>query len=535
MADGPQLKRARDRALSKSPLEEDDRRLLEAEVWIASNPEVDPTDRFMASELGLWLGRWTVDEARELLGEDALSVDLLRIPQHASRQLALDWALSHAQAQGSQSADAIAFRSAGAAGPPWWDQLIANVGDSGPVVSAAASGILGWSVPGDEDAGPAKLKDDLPTFERRIARAERLLSSLSEHGRVGLWTGAMQAIRYLPESQTHGRPLQSVRQRLAGVAWSAYAALGLKWRPSLRDLEPLPRDGAAALLRAAPKEGLAGVRHAVVRWYAEDPAAHGGAIRVLAETTHEDPLTLGIEAAQLVLQRTTLPRLSQQLFHQAEDAKRTDRIAAAVVNLAVTTLPDDPDVTRALDRLAEAIIEGYERGDKTEGPVSFSRASWERFNLLVGARIQDALSQEAAAQARAEEATADAQRQRELAEARAQTLSETRASTGSTDRQDTGRLAASLLKPVALAVGDSFEAKSLEALQDRLLAVLQRARIVPVLEVGETAGFNPSRHQWVGDGAPPDRIQARSPGFMLEGEGDDGIVLVPARVVAPAP
>ena len=116
MADGPQLKRARDRAQSKSALDEDDGRLFEAELSIASNPEVDPTDRFMTLELGIWLGRWTVDEARDLLGEDALSVDLLRIPQHASRQLALDWALSHAQAQGTQPANAIAFRSTSSIG-----------------------------------------------------------------------------------------------------------------------------------------------------------------------------------------------------------------------------------------------------------------------------------------------------------------------------------------------------------------------------------------------------------------------------------
>jgi hypothetical protein len=148
-------------------------------------------------------------------------------------------------------------------------------------------------------------------------------------------------------------------------------------------------------------------------------------------------------------------------------------------------------------------------------------------------RLEEAESNESKAQRHAAEATTEAIRLRELAEDRARLLAEAQATTASGARQDVGRLASSLLRPVAKVVADSYESESLESLQDQLLAILERARILQIIEVGEIATFDPVRHQWVGEGSPPDRVQAKSPGFLMEDEGGNEIVVVPARVSTP--
>lgn len=533
MADGPQLRRARERALRKGPRNPDDQPLFDIELELAQDPSVDPTDRFMAAELGAWLDRWPEDQAKEFLGDDILAVDLLHIPQHESKMRALEWAIERAAASEPVVAP-LAFRSAAAASSPWWDRTVDALGRDGLAIRSAAFGILGWSIPGDEDAGPPSLKDDIPTFERRIERAEQLVPTLSVDAGLGLWDGAIHALRTFPDSQS-AYPSEVVRiaERIARMSWSAFAAIDGDRRPKLRSLEPMSRDRLAALARSAPPDAIRSIRDVVVAWYATDPAANIASLRVIAEVAREDVRTLGLEAASLVTRKTTLPRIANQLFREVVDANAMDEVAARVVNLAVTTIEDDPTVARALDRLAEAAAEAYLRGSaQPMGPITFSRSGWERFGRLISDRVEEATSREIAAQKLAADAQAEAERMRALAEARAQSLTEARTTAESGTRQDAGRLASNLLKPVALAVGDSFESNSLESLQDRLLAVLQRARIVPIHEVGDEAPFDPARHQWVGEGVPTDRVQARSPGFVIEGEGAHGIVLVPARVVA---
>jgi hypothetical protein len=147
--------------------------------------------------------------------------------------------------------------------------------------------------------------------------------------------------------------------------------------------------------------------------------------------------------------------------------------------------------------------------------------------------LGDAASREQQALANAARATEEAAQLRQVAESRSSSLVEARTTAGSASRQDASKLASGLLRPVALAVADSFEGNSLEALQDRLLAVLQRARINPILEVGEQTAFDPIRHQWVGEGTPEETVRAISPGFVARLEGEEDVVLVPARVVAP--
>jgi hypothetical protein len=528
IADGPQLKRARERAMRKGPADPDDDALFRLETALAGDAAVDPTDRFMAAELGMWLARWTDKEARAMLGDDALALDILRIPQHPSKSLALDWGLEHAG-----SGSSITFRSAVAAGSPWSERVLTALEGSTGAVREAAWGLLGWSIPGDDDAGPAKLKDDIPTYERRIERAEELLETLPEQARLGLWDGALHALRALPGSSAYAKAVIRLRERIARLAWLAYQSLDSAARPPLRSIDPMNRDALAPLLRSASTGPLTQVRSSVIRWYANDPVAQLPNLMLLAELLDEDVLALGQDAARQIIRKTNLPRIASQLFHLASEDTRIDPSAMSIVNLAVTTAADDSGVAAALDRLAESIAGRYLLGAAIPaGPMTFSASGWDRFSKLVALRLEEATANESTAEAKAAAALQEAAQLRELADVRAQSLTEARTSAGAEARQDVGRLASNLLKPVALALGDSFEAKSLESLQDRLLAVLQRARIVPIHEVGDISMFDPARHQWVGNGAPPSQVQARSPGFIIEGEGLDGIVLVPARVIA---
>jgi len=534
MADGPQLKRARDRAQQKGPPDLGDLALFEVELALAKDVTVDPTDRFLAAELGVWLERWTSEEARGTLGDDILAIDLLRIPAHASRTLALEWALER-----GGPGDSITYRSAMAAGSPWSLQARTALSEIPGALRQAAFGILGWSVPGDEDAGSAKLKDDLPTFERRVLGAQEMLPGLPADARIGLWEGTIHALRALPRSGgTYAPAIVRLRDTLARLAWASFATLDADvGRGLLRvdALRPMDGDGLPPLVRAAPTDALAQLRATLIKWYADDPPGQINNLRLLADLLQEDSLVLGMEAAQQIIRKTNLTRIALQQLHDASDAGRMDPLTSSVVNLAVAVTGDDPAVTKAQDRLAEVVVEGLVNGTApVSGPITFSRSGWEAIGRLLDLRLDEATTNEAKAREEASTAVAEAARLRELAESRAQALAETKTSTGAESRQDVGRLASNLMKPVALAVADSFEANSLDSLQDRLLAVLQRAKIVPIHEVGDEVSFDPTRHQWVGDGSPTARVQARSPGFLIESEGGDDIVLVPARVVAAA-
>jgi hypothetical protein len=269
-------------------------------------------------------------------------------------------------------------------------------------------------------------------------------------------------------------------------------------------------------------------------WFAADPSRYMPSLALLASATNEHILVLGLESVQRVLGRTGVPNMAVQLVRYGAEGEPPATEFAAVVNLAVATAGQDLFVTKTSERLAETVATAYIEGTgHVEGPITFSRTAWERLSDAIERRIQEATDNEGRAQLAAEGASREAESLRALAEARAVALAESRTTAGSAGRQDVGRLASNLLKPVALALGDSFESAHLGALQDQLLAVLQRAHISPILEVGQRAPFEPKRHQWVGDGSPTPTVEARSPGVSAIAEGGDEIVLVPARVVAP--
>lgn len=535
LADGPQLKRARERASHRAPHSDDDEQLFRVELTLANDGGVDPTDRFMAAELAIWLERQTPAEAIGQLGDDIFAVDLLRIPQGASRSAALDWALERSSAapgSGTTGSYPI-FQSALALGKPWSERVLDAVGDNPAAARDACEGILGWAIPGTEDAGPAKYPDDLQAFDRRIERAEQFAGILGQDGLLGLWRGTLRALEELPGSSTHAVPWLRLLGRLAALAWVVYHRLDGPRRPRLAELPATRPDGVAALLRAGNASDLKALRPAVLTWYRGEPARYATSVRLLASLSGEDELRLGLDAARHELARTAVGQIAAQLIGWVKETARSDPLAAESVSLAGTAAADSPFVSTEMERLAEVAATGFLEGTGVQtGSITFSPSGWERFGRLIARRLDEAATREQSALREATEATEEVAKLRQVAETRSTALVEARSTAGSAARSDASKLASNLLRPVALAVADSFEGDSLEALQDRLLAVLQRAKINPILEVGEQAAFDPIRHQWVGEGNPEEVVRAVSPGFVARVEGEEDVVLVPARVVA---
>ena len=222
-------------------------------------------------------------------------------------------------------------------------------------------------------------------------------------------------------------------------------------------------------------------------------------------------------------------------FDLAQASGRTDAVAAAVANLAGTIGLDNPGVTAALDaRTNQTVAEVLANTAPGPGDRWFSERNWRSFVERIAADVQESRATAAQAVNEAASLREELARVERALRQREEALSSTRAEGVSQERESNQRVAANSLRPVARALADSYEARSLEALQDTLSSVLARARINPIGAVGELVSFNPIRHRWVGYGVATDLCRVISPGFVIGGEGaDDDIVLVPARVVGP--
>lgn len=544
LADAPQLRRARERGAKPGPYSPDDLALFDVEVALASDVAVDATDRFMAAELGIWVGKLERDDARALVGPDILAVDLLRVPAHESKSLAVNWALDHmSTSPDTQDAasSAVIFQSAVAAGPPWSEAAVAGLTKAGLPVRGAMVGSLGWAIPGSDEAGPAKYPDDLEVFERRLERAKELRRSADGRSAAGLWQGAVKALENLPSTTKYEADVRRLRTSIAEFSWTCWELADSQSRPSFREVRPPGEEALTLLIRAGNRERLGALEKPLLEWFAADPRRYGPALRLFASELRQvspdrvvNASALGLQAAAQQLRQANVASIATTLLHWALDQPEADELTEQIASLAVTSLANDPDATKLLDRLAEQaaarLLEGRDAG---QGPVTFSRTGWTRFAQLMRLQLEEAAANETKASQAAAAAEAEADRLRRLAERRTESLTEARASTSERSSRDTNQLAATLLKPVALALADSYQANSLEALRDRLQAVLQRGRIVEFVKPGELTEFDPVRHQWVGEGYPTDQVKAMSPGYAVSTEGEEDVVVVPARVMAP--
>lgn len=537
LADAPQLRRARERGAKPGPHSADDRALLDLEIALAEDESVDPTDRFMAAELGVWVSRFEASQARVVLGSDVLAVDLLRVPGHESRSLAIEWAFSFVDEHRSDpeaSGTVIAFQSAVAAGPPWSAAAIAGLTQRSLPVRGAMAGALGWAIPGSPEAGQHKYPEDLEVFVRRVERARALREGRDGPALAGLWEGAIKAVDALPSTPKHDADVRRLRTSIAEFAWSSWDAIDASSRPSFREVRPLSDDALTLIIRAGTREQLKALERPLLEWFAIDPRRYGPALRLYATTQGTNASAMGLQAALDLLQRSKVHVVAQTLLRWAVDDPGMDELTEQIASLAVTTAPDDPEAKKLLDQLAEQaaarLLEGRDAGS---GPLTFSSTGWTRFAQLMRLQLEESAAKQATASQAAADARAESERLQRLSERRAESLTEARAATGERSSRDANQLASTLLKPVALALADSYQANSLEALRDRLLSVLQRGRITQFAKPGDVVDFDPVRHQWVGDGYPTDQVKAMSPGFAVSTEGEEDVVVVPARVVAP--
>ena len=123
--DADVLRKSRVAAKSKTPPSVDEQFGLMTEADYASDETIDPTQRFLAGEIGVMLGRWTQEELSTHLGEAVASVDLTRVKDHDSRDRALD--LMAGRAPGPVTSDPATvpgtFASGVAVGGQWRQRL----------------------------------------------------------------------------------------------------------------------------------------------------------------------------------------------------------------------------------------------------------------------------------------------------------------------------------------------------------------------------------------------------------------------------
>jgi hypothetical protein len=528
LLDAPQLKGARERASSDPSKASDEAR---PEAALAQREDVDPTDRFMAAELGVWIGLWDADRGRDMLGSDLPCVDLMRISQHKSRSTALEWYATWLAGLGEAfaAADASAIlRSAAALGPPWTvtaGQIGLRLGiDPSKLLEAS----LTWSMPGSPEAGQVKLPADLDTYDRRIERIRAAVAAGNQEEMPGLARGAVAALREFPlvESANSG-----VAQTLRGLAkcWLFARQAAPSPLKYVSDLAGLPARSMTAALGLIPDAMVEALRPAVEQAYVLDPQAYREPVEVFAARRKTDPGAIALKAARRAVRESKALELAAQALELAEE--EVVRVESA--NLAVAVNPDDLQalgvLNEAADGVSELLLDGVVDSSAT---VLFSPSSWRRFAMSMVGELERAKRAEDLATAKVAELAVEVERLSALDEQRRAALTEVRAEVGAQGRASASAVAAGALRPVAAALADSFEANSLDALRDRLEGVILRAGISIVIQAGEVVGFDPTRQRWVGEGEPPDRVLALSPALVIRGEGNEETVVVPARVVA---
>lgn len=529
LATAPQLREARKIARRARPRSSDEDALISAEITLAERTDVDPTDRFMAAELALWVGRLDPSTATELLAADISQVDLLRIPQAESRDRALAWGIEAIDRDRHETWTVL--RSAAAAGPPWSELAAAEAGDAMAVLRAIGEGYLGWSVPGSEDAGQHKYPDDLDIFDRRIDRARDALASAGPVIAHGVMVGALRALETLPEAKgLHSEAWDRVMTRIATTAWIARERATTK--PRLDAIGLLRPAAIMALVRTAGS-GVSETLDLLVNGsYRAQPMAYASTFTYYWQSRAADPVAKALELVRHSLAGDPLRVIAALALQWAVERDPADPIVPEAASLAAAIAPEERSIRDRLDGLAVRHANALLDLKVVDTAAWFSHASWTTFaNRIIG-RLEEAYAREHAAEHARDELRAELEKAQTALSLRTEALSTARGAAGAERRDDAQRQSAALLKPVAAAIADSYEADSLPALRDRLIAILARARMKPIGSVREVQPFDAERHEWVGDGLPGDEVQLLSPGFALMIEGEDDVVLVPARVVA---
>ena len=192
------------------------------------------------------------------------------------------------------------------------------------------------------------------------------------------------------------------------------------------------------------------------------------------------------------------------------------------VTLGGTTWPDHSSVSAELDKMEQEVRNSLVSGDiSVSGPVLLRADAWPRVVGAVHRVVSDALAERDEAVAIRSELEQRLATQAAQLESRRSALQAAKTEQAQAGSASTQRLAANLLKPIAGALGDSYEAKSLSSLQDQIRAALGRLRVQPLATPGETTPFDPDRQTWTGDGYPPAQVKVLTPGFAAQLDGGE--------------
>ncbi len=488
LADARRLRAARERMSNLTPLADEERADLSRVAAIWKDERVDATDRYMAAELAVWLRELDEDTAIRELAADLHQVDLLRVAQHASRDLALRWAIEWSKSGDLPSRAIPLAQSAMAAGRRWsaaagMDPLFAAV----PRTDLGEA-ILAWSIPGSEESGPHSYPQELETYRKRVINARQAASSMDSELRAGLALGALRGLNTLPDSAAHMQLWMGTMDELA-IAYQA--AIGDQPRSRRMPVggTRVRREAYDALLRQG---GAKVIREDLLEAFGERPLEYLPSIRTFGNQTDTPVLDLALMVLDRILSTTSAVAIALIALDSTKEAP-TSQSASRAFDLAASLAPQNQQVVGAILERSKRVVEtDPDEWGALKGPVSFTTAQWQGLAREMGARLDAADRAAAGAEREAQVSASEVIRLSAILEQRTEALHDVRGTSATDRRREIQQITANALRPIAVALADAVEAQNLPVLLERLDTVLARGGIVRTIGRGEEQPFDPS-------------------------------------------
>lgn len=578
LADAPRLLDARERVKTREPLDAEAISDLETVVGIARDSVVDATDRFLAGEISVMLrlrpDMVPADEPPKMaaepsglgqkrperepgdgeaevapsadrlqtalepteadlastLGDDIFHVDLMRIRDHASRTRALriaGWRLRQGE-RGDPPARLPILGSAVAVGKEWRDEAF----KLGMLIGLPQRELIGWGIlwaaPGSAEAGETNYPVDLERYLRRASELFGVAASAPKEGSAALVANTLSALEVMAGAPQKGRAWSDAMAGLAIAMWELDRDSSVV--SAVRARRAVAPSALDAIVLNAPDSSLGALEPLVEDAYAAD-GSKIAALATLVGRQRRDLRAVLVSIGRRVIDKSRARAIALEAIHTIDGEPESQSEALV---LAGAIWPDHPDVVSRLSAITKAAEDEIADGEVVQpGPRLFDERSWRRLVARIHEVIASATLEREHAAKLAAEAEKLAREVATAAERRRLALEESRTTTQAATSTNARRIAANVLKPIAQALSDSAEARSLNALQDQLIAILARARIRPLGTPGDIVDFDPARHVWVGSGEPQHRVLIVAPGYITELEGGDELVLTAARVVHP--
>ena len=258
LLDGPTLKSSREKAKRRLRPGETPPTGLTDIATLVDDAGIDATDRFMAGEIGVFLGAFTETELGVRLGSDASEINLLRVPDHQSRDRALDLCQRVLTGRDGERPEVVwpTVASAIALGEPWSIRGVRIARDAGFDARSALAGGLGWATPGSPEAGEVDHPKDLQQYLARVSRLASPLDIPDAEGAGDLAVSVLAAMESLSTLSQKGDLWRDCITALAEVMWDVPTSGFDAVREAIQDHPPSDSEAWRAIVSQSPSGEL---------------------------------------------------------------------------------------------------------------------------------------------------------------------------------------------------------------------------------------------------------------------------------------